>query len=150
MVACINVSSVSTSLPPRAAEVLEQAFESDEHLVGLARRILEDFPELGGDRYGDEDIAQILRAFGGLAIESLRGGDGSTREIFLTSAIPAVVAEGETPATLARSATLFGIVMSSEIGGSLEGEDKRAATAWLARFFGEYARDAVDAAMAAQ
>lgn len=136
------------SLDSNLAARLEGVFGDVDRVLALADRMLTDYPELGGDRFERTDIEQIIRGFAQMARETV-AGTGETRAFFLETAIPAAVANGETPSSIARSSAVFGILLSEEISAELVGDERRDAIAWLAWFFGEYAREAVEAAQAA-
>ena len=47
--------------------MIEAAFQDDSRLLALTHRVIEESPDLGGDGFGDDDLAQLLRGFGALA-----------------------------------------------------------------------------------
>ncbi len=60
--------------------------------------------------------------------------------------MPAVMEQGETAATLARSGALFGVLLAGAVAPRLTDEVRDEAVGWLAEFFGAWCHDVVVAA----
>ncbi len=128
-----------------ARDDLLQLLESDpEMLRGAAARsrALTD-PE---GRYTDEDIDQIVHAFGSALREGLRDEGTAARDLLIEGAVPAVLEQGETAASLARSAAIFGVLLAGDAAALLPEGSREEAVGWLAAFFGDWASDVVTAA----
>ena len=129
------------------AALLDLLDREPELLVEVAKRA-QAVNESGQD-YSDEDVAQIVHAFGGALREALAGTGSDARDLLMQTAVPAVVARGETPATLARSATVFGVLLAGAVRERVPAELTEGAVEWLAGFFGAWAHDVVEAARSA-
>lgn len=124
---------------------LLQLLEADPELLrGAAARsrALTD-PE---GRYTDEDVDQIVHAFGSALREALLEEGTAARDLLIEGVIPAVLEQGETAATLARSSALFGVLLAGDVAPRLPAESREVAVGWLAAFFGDWANDVVAAA----
>jgi len=96
--------------------------------------------------YSDEELAQLLHAFRMTLREALTGAGSEARDLMIQTAIPAVVAKSETPATLARSNTVFGILLATRVARVLPEEAGDGAVRWIAEFMAAWQYDTVEAA----
>lgn len=122
---------------------------SGEEAFLLAQRTVAGTPEMAGT-FSDEDLRQLMRGFCQLLEEALTDSGSETREFFLGTAIPGLVAAGQEPLTLVRSTSTFVVLMTAAAIDGLEGADRQDAAEWLAGFFGEYVRDVAAVATEAQ
>ncbi|HXH88526.1 MAG TPA: hypothetical protein VNI55_07975 [Gaiellaceae bacterium] len=125
-------------------ELLELLDSDPELLRGTAARsrALTD-PD---GRYTDEDVDQIVYAFGTALREGLRDEGTAARDLLIESVVPAVVEQGETAASLARSGALFGALLVGAVTPRLAESAREEAVGWLAEFFGAWCQDVVVAA----
>ncbi|HVM18013.1 MAG TPA: hypothetical protein VM290_10575 [Gaiellaceae bacterium] len=117
--------------------------------LALARRAVAETPEMAG-RYGEEDVRQLLNGFETLLTESVDGGGSETREFFIGTAVPALVADGQSPASLVQGTVTFVTLLATQLGERLPPEHRDEGRVWLAGFFGGYCRDVVAAALEAE
>lgn len=131
------------------AAALARAFEArNASLVMRAREVL---TAAGAQLdWTDDDLRQILTGFAAMVREAAEGTGNSTRELFLDTAVPAAVAQGETPEHLLEMTVTWGVLIATELTAEVPADEREAALAWLAGFFGRYARDVHDAARRAQ
>ena len=137
-------------MTPELREQLSAAIgDSRDAMLALALRAVGDTPEMAARGYGEEDLRQLLNGFEALLVEEL-GGGGGTREFFIGTAIPAMVADGQSPASLVQGAAMFGALVTSEIASRVDADARDDARVWLASFFGAYCRDVLVAATEAE
>lgn len=95
------------------------------------------------------DLEQLLHGFERLLVEALEQRGREVRSIFIETAVPAVVAQGQTPPELASAATAFGVMLSTHLVLQLPEDQRAAGLLWFADFFGDYVGDLVAAALEA-
>jgi hypothetical protein len=98
--------------------------------------------------YAPDELEQLLHGFERMLLEELEGGGGPTRQLYLETAVPAVVSRGRTAAQIAEGTIRFGILLTVEIVAELAPEDRGAGAERLAAFFAEFGHDAVATAVA--
>lgn len=127
-----------------ADDVLALLDRDPSLLRGVAARTL----ALTGraDDYAEDELEQLVHAFGGAIREALAGTGTEARDLLLQTGIPAVVARGQTAAQLARSGAAFGALFTATVAERLDADAREGAVATLATFFGDWARDVVEAA----
>jgi len=123
-----------------AAHLAETIRARPERLTTLAQRV----PEAD---YAPDELEQLLRGFEQMLLEDLDGQGHTARDLYLETAIPAVVASGRTPAMLASGITRFGILLSSDIAADLDRERRAEGIAWLADFFARFCSDVTETAV---
>ena len=131
------------------ADALLRTFSDRPRMLELTKRVVADVPAIGADRYSDEELDQLLNAFEALVTEAVTGAGTSTRELVLETAIPAIVADGLEPWTLACSNTTFAIFLTGMVLEEIPPEQRVDALSWLASFWGSYTGDVVRTAMEA-
>lgn len=101
------------------------------------------------ERPGDERASdQFLRAFLALLREGIEGG-GEQRELVMQTAVPALVASGQTPQQLVRSHIAFFMVLQSRMVPQVPDALRDDAALWLARYAADYTREVLEVASAA-
>lgn len=95
-------------------------------------------PDMAG-HYGEEELDQLVRGFGSVLQEALAGDSRDRLELFVGSAIPALMADGRTRDSLMRGVASVAVIVSTSLVRETPIEQKDEAVAWLAGFFGEYA-----------
>jgi len=133
-----------------AHDSLIQLVGPDRHaeLLAVVKDVVRAVPEMSG-RYGDEELEQLVRAFGGVLSEALEGDSRERLELLVETAVPAFVADGQTVSSLARASGMFAVAVSASLVLSVPEEERAASAAWLAAFFGEYTQAVVDEALRA-
>jgi len=130
-----------------ATDIIDLLDDDPSLLTDAARRTLTITNR--GDAYTEEELDQLVHAFGGALRERLAGTGTEVLDFMLQTAIPAIVARGERVSELARSSAVFGVLLSVAITERLEPDARGAAVTELASFFGEWERDIVEAAQGA-
>jgi hypothetical protein len=97
----------------------------------------------------DQAGEQFLRAFEALLREGLQGGR-EQRELVMESAVPALMANGQTVGDLVESHVAFFVALSSVMIESVEAGVRPDARAWLLRYAAEYIREVTEVALAAE
>jgi hypothetical protein len=92
---------------------------------------------------------QSARGFVSLFLEHLRGGATPTRDFWLETLFPSLLAQGETVPNLVRTGTMINVAFALQIVPALPAEARAEASAWLARFLGELQADVVRVCMEA-
>jgi hypothetical protein len=100
--------------------------------------------------YTAEELEQLVHAFRASLREALAGSGTDARDLMIETAVPAVVAQGDTPATLARSSGVFGVLLASRVARVVPEDARDGAATWLGAFFGEWLHDIVAAGQRAQ
>lgn len=126
---------------------LESLVGGDRHqeLLRLVTNVVAVVPEMAG-HYGEDELDQLVRGFAAVLAEALRGDERDQMELLVGSAIPALVADGQTTSTLARAVGSLAVVVSTSLVRDLPEAERDDAAGWLAGFFGEYAQAVVDEA----
>ena len=136
---------------PGAREALRAAIaESRDGWMRAGERAVAASPELAAASLGDDDLNQLLNGFEALMLEALEERGDETRRLFLETAVPALVAGGQTPASLVHGAAAFSVLLATEIVPLVSEEHRGETAGWLAGFLGAYCRDLVEAATVAE
>ncbi len=107
-------------------------------MVDLAQRAASVTPEMGAGRYSREELEQLIRGFEALLLEELFQRGRETRELFMETAIPGLVGDGQRVASLTHASTTFSLLVAVEVLDEIGPEHRPGATVWLADFFGGY------------
>lgn len=119
-----------------AAHLAERVRTGHADLMRLARRRVDE----AGMPLTDEELEQLVHGFEQLLLEALEEAGTATRDFFVETAIPAIVASGRaTPDAMTGTITAWAVVLSVSLVGSLPEEEREAGTTWLSRFFDGYA-----------
>lgn len=97
----------------------------------------------------DDAADQLLRAFVALLREALEGGR-EQRELVIPTAVPALVAAGQTTLEIVEGHVTFFMLLSAQLLDVVEADVRDEAAVWLARYAGEYVREVAEAALAAE
>lgn len=134
-------------MEPFATELATIVRRDHDELLEVAMRVVGRIPEMAG-KYSELEIGQLLNGLEAMLIEALEETGDATQTLFLETAIPALVAGGETAASISRSTVTFAILVANELASRLSSAQEEA-LAWLASFFGVYVCRMVDAAQEA-
>ena len=112
-------------------------------LPGLAERLSEDqdLQRAGDDRASE----QFMRAFLALLREAIQGG-GEQRDLVMQTAVPALVASGQTPEQLVHGHVAFFMVLQARMVAAVPGELRDDAALWLARYAAGYTAEVLEVA----
>lgn len=119
-------------------------------LLAAAERVVAMTPSMGPERYSREQLEQLLNGFSALLEEALEEAGSDTYELFIETAIPAVVADGQTTRSLVHASAAFGTLLSMHLVDAVPPEHREAARSWLSMFFGRYVSDVYVAAARAE
>jgi hypothetical protein len=97
----------------------------------------------------DEAAEQLLRAFVALLREALEGGR-EQRDLVFPTAVPALVAAGQTALEIVEGHVSFFMVLSAQLLDAVGADVRDDASVWLARYAGEYVREVTEIALAAE
>ena len=86
--------------------------DGHEELLAVVDRAVALRPA-GAPEYDRDTIEQLIHGFEQLMLEALDDTGNDTRRLFLETAVPAVVAAGETPATIARGIATFASLLTA-------------------------------------
>ena len=140
---------VSPDSPIRA--VLLRAFaDVRPGLDEVAARMAASAPEDQRREYDPEATGQFINAFETLMIEALEAAGDEKRRFVFDTAIPAMVAQGQTPVDLTRGHVAFFSVLAHRMLERVPREDCPGAEIWLSQFLGNYCAEVVDRAQRAQ
>jgi hypothetical protein len=138
-----------TPMEPLARELKAALREHRNLLFEAARETYGSLPNPGIIRYGDEDLRRVLAGFETLLIEALEGRS-EAMELFLETAIPALVANGRRVPDLMHTVATFSVLFSFQLNGLLPEPLRAQASRFLATFFGHYAERVAVAARQAE
>lgn len=127
--------------------MLERVAAPETH--ALARRTIDAVPGMA-EAITEDDLRQLLHGFCQMLEEAMAQSSQTTRQFFLETAIPALVASGQGSSTLVHSIGIFAVLLTGAALEELEADDRQAATEWLATFFGDYLQDVLAAAVDAE
>lgn len=136
-------------MEPLARELKATLREHRDLLLEAARQTYGSLSNPGIIRYGDEDVRRILAGFETLLIDAVEGRSESM-ELFIETAIPALVANGRRLPDLMHSVATFSVLLSSQLNGLLPEPVRAEASRFLATFFGDYAERVAVAAQQAE
>lgn len=122
--------------------------ERHRDLLRMVTNVVALVPEMAG-KYGEEELDQLVRAFEAVVAESLEGSGREQMDLLVGSAVPALIADGQTTSTLARAVGALAVVISTSLLRDMPRAEHDDAAGWLAGFFGEYAQAVVDEAQRA-
>lgn len=112
-------------------------------LPAFVERLSEDADvQRAGD---DRATEQFLRAFLALLREGIAGG-GEQRDLVMQTAVPALVASGQTPEQLVHGHVAFFMVLQARIVASVPAELRDDATLWMARYAAGYTCEVLEVA----
>ena len=131
--------------PYKATLLALVAPERHRDLLRLVTNVVALVPEMAGN-YGEDELDQLVRAFGAVVAESLAGSEREQMHLLAGSAVPALIADGQTTSTLARAVGSLAVVISASLLRDMPPAEQDDAAAWLAGFFGEYTKAIVDEA----
>jgi hypothetical protein len=132
-----------------AREVQTALREHRELLFEAAREAYSTLPNPGVIRYGDEDLRRVLAGFETLLLETLEGRSESM-ELFVETAIPALVANGRRVPDLMHTVATFSVLLSFQVTALLPEPVRTQAIQFFATFFGNYAERVALAAQQAE
>jgi hypothetical protein len=132
-----------------ARELKTALQEHRELLFEAARKAYGSLPNPGVIQYGEEDLRRVLTGFETLLLEALEGRSAAM-ELFLETAIPALVARGRRVPDLMHTVATFSILLSFQVNGLLPEPLRAEAAQFFATFFGTYAERVVVAAQQAE
>ena len=134
---------MSDDAPTRAA--LLRAFtevrpELDTVIADMAAQL----PQEELEDYDPEVAGQFLNAFETLVVEALEGAGDEKRRFIFDTAIPAMVAQGQTAVDFARGHTTFFVALGHRILERVARDECPGAELWLSRFLGDYCAEVVE------
>jgi hypothetical protein len=136
-------------MEPLARELKAALRDHRDLLFEVARQAYGSLSNPGIIRYGDEDLRRIVAGFETLLIEAVEGRSESM-ELFLETAIPALVASGRRLPDLMHTVVTFSVLLSSQLNELLPEPVRAQASLFLATFFGNYAERVAVAARQAE
>ena len=137
-------------MEPYARELRKAVDADPDALFRVAREVVAGTPSFGPERYSDEELHQLLNGFRTLLAEAMEDGGSDTYGFFLETAVPSLVADGQTSESLVHAAAAFGALLSMHLIQAVAPERQEDARSWLARFFGRYVADVAAAARRAE
>lgn len=115
-------------------------------LPAIAERLTEDADV---QRAGDERATeQFIRAFLALLREGIEGG-GEQRDLVMQTAVPALVASGQTTEQLVHGHVAFFMVLQARMVNAVPEELRDDAALWLARYAAGYTTEVLEVAQRA-
>jgi hypothetical protein len=133
-------------MQPFARSLVDVVTGRQEALLSTAEAVVATTPSMAAGRYSREELKQLLNGFSALLKEALEERGSETYELFLSTAVPGMIADGQTTETLVEASASFGTLISMDLVAAVPEEHREAAAVWLAQFFGRYAGDVVRAA----
>lgn len=119
-------------------------------LLAAAEHVVAATPSMGPGRYSRDQLEQLLNGFCALLREALEESGNDTYEIFMETAVPAMVADGQTTGSLVQGSAAFATLLSMHLDEAVPAEHREGARSWLSRFFGRYVADVYSAAAQAE
>lgn len=133
----------------RVLDAIARAFrELRPTMIANARADADLDPNSRVDDFSEGDLEQFLNAYEALFMESLEGTGRTTRAFILDTALPPVIALGQTTLDLVRSNVLSAVMTSHRLLPLIEPELRDDAARWLAAFHSGYAYDVAERALA--
>ena len=113
--------------------------------------LLADLPSAAesAETLDDQATAQFLRAFVALLHEGIDGGR-EQRDLVMSTAVPALVAAGQTETQLVQSHVTFFMALQGRMLAAVAPEHRHAAALWLADYAGTYTCEVLETAQAAR
>lgn len=93
-------------------------------------------------------MEQLLRAFVSLMHENIDGGR-EQRDLVMATAVPGLVAAGQTPGQLVRTSVAFFMALQPAMLDATPAGDRAAVARWLAGYAAEYVCETLEAASSA-
>ena len=138
--------------PQAAAEPLRadlaRAFqELRPQMIDNARADADLDPKSRIDDFSEPDLEQFLNAYEALFMEALDGSD-ETRRFVLETALPPLLATGQTALDLIRGNVVSAVMFAHRLLPLVAPERRDDAARWLAAFHGSYTQDVAGRALA--
>ena len=131
-------------------ELLAQLGADSGHLLGVAKRVLAVTPGMGSDLYSDAELGQLLNGFKALLTEGLEETGSEVFDFFVDTAVPGLVADGQSAATLSQAAATFSVFCALWLAEGLSAPNREDGQVWLAGFLGRYVRAVAESARHAE
>lgn len=119
-------------------------------LMDLVALLAGQTPRALGAELADSDTEQLLHGLTTLVREALDGPSREKRRFILDTAIPGMLAHGDTALTLVESHVAFFTLLGHRLLQAVPDELQTAAARWLATFFAEYVREVTETALAVE
>jgi hypothetical protein len=100
--------------------------------------------------YDPDSVGQFLNALEALVVEALEDSGDEKRRFIFDTAIPAMVAQGQTAVDMARGHTTFFVALGHRVLERISPDECPGAEAWLSRFLGDYCAEVVERAIQAE
>lgn len=133
-------------MQPFAHTLVDALDDRQEGLLSAVETVVASTPSMGAGLYSRAELKQLLNGFCALLKEALEEQGSKTYELFITTAVPGMVADGQTTGSLVEASASFGTLISMDLVAAVPDEHREPAAAWLARFFGRYVADVYRAA----
>lgn len=126
---------------------LARAFrENHDLLLATARTAMAENPD-APEGVTETDLEQLINGFQAVVLEDLEQTAARVRDVFIDDVVSVSVALGQSPGQLARSAAIYGVLLSHVLVERIEPDARDAALRWLARFWGAWSHDVVQRAL---
>jgi hypothetical protein len=121
-------------------EAIGRAFRDlRPQMVANARKDADLDPASRAGEFSDADLEQIVNAYEALFDEALAGTGRETRELIFETALPPIVAMGQTATDFMRSNVISAVMMTHRLLPLIDAEQREDAARWLAAFHSSYA-----------
>jgi len=128
---------------------LARAFQQlRPQMIDHARADAELDPASQIDEFSQRDLEQFLNAYEALFMEALDGSSDETRRFVLETALPPVIATGQTALDLIRRNVASAVMFTHRVLPLITPERRDDAARWLAEFHASYAFDVASRALA--
>jgi hypothetical protein len=134
--------------------------ELTDALLHAVDEVCEDFGAIADSVAGPDDVQattdadiqarnQFLHAFAALMREGIEGGR-EQREFVMQTAVPALLANGQTTLDMVRGHVAFYMALAPHLLAAIPEHLRDEASTWLALYAADYTRDVVEIALSAE
>ena len=131
--------SAPADTPEAVRTEIARAFrELKPHMLEHAHQDADLNPASLLDELGERDLEQFLNAYEGMFMEALEGTGHETRTFILETALPPILAMGQTTLDMIRSNVVSAVMLTHRMLPLIAEEHRDEAARWLARYHSEY------------
>jgi hypothetical protein len=112
----------------------------DRHVAFAAAAVASN-PGQGQGAFSDAELGQMVDGFVAVIAEGLEGKSRETREFFMETVIPGLIASGSPAPTIIHTVMGWTVRLIADLQAGYEGPDRAEVVDWLAGFFGAYVAD---------
>ena len=125
------------SVNNETCQAVRAALQDKAALVALARAAQSATAGMGEGRYSDDELAQLVHGFTVLIDEAL-DGRADAFDLFIETAVPGLLADGQTPSALVAGSATFVTLVTAHVLDRVPAPVRGEVAVWLAVYFGRY------------